>query len=301
MAQHHGQRGCPRHLLWLGKTSRRLNKPSNTCTLLTPLSAGSDLHRLLLPRRRQIRRLRSLQVLLRREALPQHPPNNRLPRRLSNRRIHRRHLPVSLRSHQSPHADHPAALRQQPPRGLEQDCRARRLRRTVQGLVPSVGAPDPLHHGQVRDFRECGWPDLQAARQAKGGIQHSAADWCLFPRRLHRRYRLRNHLTPGRCYGVKTERRSQARRERRQSYGQNLPEHRLQGIVERTSCPVSGYLCPVLIVLPDCSERRRWSEVWTCALTNRFSQYRNDRHSYRFPMAYLRLVQGLSRRKSLYT
>jgi hypothetical protein len=89
----------------------------NPSTLsLTPLSLqGSHLRRLLLPRRRQIRRLRSLQILLRREALPRRAPNNRLPRCLRDRRIHRRHLPVSLRSNQSPHADHPAALRQQPP------------------------------------------------------------------------------------------------------------------------------------------------------------------------------------------
>jgi hypothetical protein len=83
--------------------------------MLTPLSlTGPNLRRLLLPRRRKIRRLRSLQILLRRETLPQYPPNNRLPRRIRNSRIHRRHLPVSLRSDQSPHANDSPALRQQP-------------------------------------------------------------------------------------------------------------------------------------------------------------------------------------------
>ena len=96
LAQHHLQRRPPRRLLWM----------------------GPHLRRLFLPGSRKIRRLRGLQILLRRETLPQQPANHRLPRRQRDGRVHRRYLPLPFRSHQSPYADHAAALRPRAARGV---------------------------------------------------------------------------------------------------------------------------------------------------------------------------------------
>lgn len=81
-----------------------------------------DLRGLLVPGRRQIRLLRALQVLVRRQAVPQYEPHGGVPRRECFGRVPGGPGPVSARSDQGPHADNPPTICAQLAPGMEQDC-----------------------------------------------------------------------------------------------------------------------------------------------------------------------------------
>lgn len=103
---------------------------------------------------------------------------------------------------------------------------------SLQGLVPSLGPTDPIHHDEICILRDHRRGHLQLPAETEVGIQQGSSNRCRFCWWLPGRYPLCRHFSPSRRDGQQTERKPKAGRGVRRRHGQDLQRHRLQGTLE---------------------------------------------------------------------
>ena len=111
----------------------------------------AHLRGLLVPRRGQVRLLRSVQVHLRRQNVPQRQQDGRVPRGVRLGRVPRRHRAVSVGGDQGEDADDYPSVREHPAGRMGQGDGQGGHRGFIQGAVSAVGPADSIHDGEIRD------------------------------------------------------------------------------------------------------------------------------------------------------
>lgn len=62
--------------------------------------------------------------------------------------------------------------------------------KVVQRSLPTLGSSNPIHNGQIRNFRICSRQNLSNPRETKGIVQYTATNRCFILGWLHCWYRL---------------------------------------------------------------------------------------------------------------